>query len=395
MKKLSFLFAMTVLMTGCGYNALNTTDNCTSCHTNAGMLQAADPSIDPADFLVTQAFYDQKLPHSMLRCVDCHKGDPSATSMRQAHAGSIADPSLDPNAICAKCHAGIVQSYTTSLHYTLAGEQSYLNKVSCPYNNNLDTPFQADCERCHASCGNCHVAKPLTGGLISGHTFMPVPPMAQTCAQCHTEQANEFMGLTGEKPDVHYTNGLDCNDCHAEGIMGDGVSYTTMWSVKDLPRCGECHTDVTGGTSGIAAHNIPQMAFLNCTVCHAQPYVNFYSYSSLFVGNQYRGAVSLTVTDFRIGLNTVTSETYLYTTVRHYPITRDTFDYFGMGLLNGFDLVPTWQTTSPHNIQLITPQNGACNGCHTGNYFLTRSLLDPNDSAANLGVTVKPPPAVP
>ncbi len=396
MKKIFLFVALAFIFTGCGQSHLSTTDTCRSCHTNTQALKASDPSINTADFLVTQGFFDS--PHGLLQCVDCHKGDPTAGSMQQAHDGMVVDPSLNPQTVCANCHAGIVQSYTTSLHYTLAGEQAYLNKVSCPYNNNLDTPDKSDCQRCHASCGNCHVAKPLTGGLISGHTFMPVPPMQQTCAQCHTEQADEFLGLTGQAPDVHSTNGMQCIDCHGNGIHGDGITYTTMWDVQEMPQCGMCHTDVTTGTSGIADHNIAQMKTLYCTVCHAQPYENTYNYTSAFSGDTYIGAAGMTVTDFRIGYNILPQLPYLYTTVRHYPITRDTFDYFGSDLLNDFDSVPTWQTTSPHNIQLITPQNGggqtsSCSNCH-GNtsLFLTRDMLSPSDSAANLSVAITQPP---
>jgi thiosulfate/3-mercaptopyruvate sulfurtransferase len=393
MKKILLFISITLIIAGCGTSELNTTNTCKSCHTNANMLQSADPSINPTDFLVTQGFFDS--PHGILQCVDCHKGNPSSASMQQAHSGMINDPSLNPNTVCTNCHAGIVQSYTTSLHYTLAGEQSYLDKVSCPYNDNLNVPYTVDCQRCHASCGNCHVEKPLTGGLISGHTFMPIPPMQQTCLQCHKDQANEFLGLSGQAPDVHYTNGMQCIDCHGNGIHGDGITYTTMWDVKEMPQCGMCHTDVTNGTSNIAEHNVPQMKVLNCTVCHAQPYTNTYNYTSMFVGDQYVGSVSMTVTDFEIGFNTIPAVPYLYTTVRHYPITRDTFDYFGINLLNGFNLVPTWQTTSPHNIQAATPQNASCNDCHiNAGYFLTRDMLDPNDSLANLGVVTQPPPAV-
>ncbi|MGC8684170.1 MAG: lipoprotein [bacterium] len=389
-----FLFITIILvLSGCGTGELNNTNTCKVCHTNAQMLKSSNPAINPSDFLVTQNFFNS--PHGILQCADCHKGDPSSMSMQQAHTGMINDPSLDPNSVCVHCHAGIVQSYTTSLHYTLAGEKAYLNKVSCPYNNNLNVPYSADCQRCHASCGNCHVAKPLTGGLISGHTFMPVPPMEQTCLQCHKDQANEFLGLSSGIPDVHYTRGLQCIDCHGNGIHGDGITYTTMWDVKEMPQCGMCHTDVTNGTSNIEEHNIAQMKVLNCTVCHAQPYTNTYNYTGMFAGNQYVGTIGMTTTDFKIGFNTVPSQPYLYTTVRHYPITRYTFDYFGTDLLNDFDLVPTWQTTSPHNIQLVTPQNTGCNNYHTNtNLFLTRGLLNPDDSIANLNVVTQPPPAI-
>ncbi len=398
MKKLLVLMFIALVIAGCGKSEVNNINNCKVCHTSASMLQASASSINPADFLVTSAFLNS--PHNVMQCVDCHKGDSSTTSMVQAHNGIVNDPSLDPNTVCANCHAGIVQSYTTSLHYTLAGEKSYLQKISCSYYNNLNTPNKVDCQTCHASCGGCHVQRPITGGLIEGHEFT-VASMQDTCNQCHTTQAQEFEGLSGNPPDVHYNLGFQCKDCHSNGIHGDGITYTTMWQVKEMPQCGMCHTDVTNGTSGITEHNIPQMGTLNCTVCHSLPYKNTYDYISMYSGNQYIGAAQFTQTDFRIGLNDITTESYIYTTVRHYPITRDTFDYFGFGLLPGFDLVPTWQNTYPHNIQLITPQNGgdsisSCTNCHNNSsLFLTRDMLDQNDSAANLNIAIThPPPAV-
>lgn len=398
MKRTVSFISIALIIGGCGTSELHTTNTCKSCHTSAAMLQAAEPSVSVSDFLVTSSFLDS--PHNILQCADCHKGDPSGTSMQQAHEGMVLDPSFNPNTVCANCHAGIVQSYTTSLHNTLAGEQAYLQQISSSYYSDLNVPDKADCQKCHASCGSCHIEKPLTGGLVSGHTFMNPPSMKATCVQCHTEQAQEFLGLSGQVPDFHYTQGMQCIDCHGNGIHGDGVAYTSMWQVREMPQCGECHTDVTSGASAIEDHNIPQMAAVNCTVCHAQPYDNAYNYTSLYVGDQYRGAAGITVADFKIGADTVSTASYMYTTVRHYPVTRDTFDYFGMGLLPGFDLVPTWQATSPHNIQLITSQNGggqpgSCNNCHTNRaLFLTRDALDPGDSAANLGVVASPPPSV-
>ncbi|MDI6814752.1 MAG: hypothetical protein QMC90_01515, partial [Dehalococcoidales bacterium] len=68
--------------------------------------------------------------------------------------------------------------------------------------------------------------------------------------------------------------------------------------------------------------------------------------------------------------------------------TRDTFKYFCAQLPN-FDLVPTWKTSTPHNIQLVTPQNQSCNSCHgQKELFLTEENLIPDDSEANKEVIV-------
>lgn len=92
---------------------------------------------------------------------------------------------------------------------------------------------------------------------------------------------------------------------------------------------------------------------------------------------------------FKIGRNTVPGYPYAYVPVRHNPVDRQAFDYFGENLLPFFDEYPNWKTAAPRNIQRVTPQNRTCDSCH-GNrgLFLTREDLDPADARANEQVVV-------
>jgi thiosulfate/3-mercaptopyruvate sulfurtransferase len=100
--------------------------------------------------------------------------------------------------------------------------------------------------------------------------------------------------------------------------------------------------------------------------------------------------------EFKIGLNPQQSEErpWEYVLLRHAPVARDTFAYYGENLLPNFDAVPTWKYTTPHNIQRITPQNQECNNCHgQADLFLTADDVLPDEMEANSAVIVTEIPA--
>jgi hypothetical protein len=76
--------------------------------------------------------------------------------------------------------------------------------------------------------------------------------------------------------------------------------------------------------------------------------------------------------------------------VRHVPVARDSFAYYGADLLPNFDALPTWKYATPHNIQRITPQNEACGGCHgNAELFLTTDDVALDERKANENVIVE------
>jgi thiosulfate/3-mercaptopyruvate sulfurtransferase len=82
--------------------------------------------------------------------------------------------------------------------------------------------------------------------------------------------------------------------------------------------------------------------------------------------------------------------------VRHVPIVRDSFAYYGENLLPNFDALPTWKYATPHNIQRNTPQTETCNSCHgNAEFFLTADDVLPEELEANKDVIVEEvPPAM-
>ncbi|MDW8141513.1 MAG: hypothetical protein RMJ90_04435, partial [Candidatus Bipolaricaulota bacterium] len=153
------------------------------------------------------------------------------------------------------------------------------------------------------------------------------------------------------------------------------------------------------------AHTIPRHQSVSCQVCHAatlfvkdqnnrvthaQSYNNcFNCHSGFDEKNNYYRIPERKLVLFKIGKNTVPGYPYEIVPVRHNPIARNTFDYFGKDLLPHFDDYPNWKTAAPHNIQKVTAQNRQCNACH-GNeaLFLLEKDLDPNDAKANRKVVL-------
>jgi thiosulfate/3-mercaptopyruvate sulfurtransferase len=96
--------------------------------------------------------------------------------------------------------------------------------------------------------------------------------------------------------------------------------------------------------------------------------------------------------DTKIGRNPIKSgyRPWKYVTVRHVPIARDSFAYYGEDLLPDFNALPNWKYATPHTIQRITPQNESCNACH-GNteLFLTSEDVPSDELRANWPVIVE------
>jgi thiosulfate/3-mercaptopyruvate sulfurtransferase len=95
---------------------------------------------------------------------------------------------------------------------------------------------------------------------------------------------------------------------------------------------------------------------------------------------------------FKIGRNRLQGpdRPWKYVPVRHVPIDRESFAYYGDDLLPNFDALPTWKYATPHNIQRNTPQTETCNSCHgNAELFLIADDLAPDELEANKDVIVK------
>lgn len=388
-------------------------DNCIACHTDAGKLMSLVRTKEkppeggcgaaPARPLFLNYFVHPdflKSLHGSRPCTDCHGGNPQATEVETAHQNM--KKALET---CTTCHRQTVERQKTSIHMTLAGQDVWLKRRAGQENfDKLLVMRQNDCNKCHAGCADCHITIPqaVGGGLINGHRFFKRPPMEETCTVCHGTRAGaEYLGTVKEEEipaDVHFQKGMHCVDCHKEPMHGDGKHYESRWEVAGLPKCTDCHQALPNTST--PAHTIPKHQQVSCQVCHAatlfvrdqagrvthaQSYNNcFNCHSGFDEKNTYYRIPERKLVLFKIGKNTVPSYPYETVPVRHNPIARNTFDYFGKNLLPHFDDYPNWKTAAPHNMQRVTSQNRQCNACH-GNeaLFLLEKDLDPNDAQAN------------
>jgi len=341
--------------------------------------------------------------HARLGCIACHGGTGGTDDMEAAHEGMVRDP--DPEQTCELCHAEITQAHVESLHYDLQGYLTVLAERSDDEHwPQLMEAYDDQCTSCHASCGQCHVSRPTSadGGLISGHAFREIPPMNLTCTGCHGSRIeDEYKGRNereegGRYPaDVHYNpGGMACFACHSademHGTLGD---FDHRYDGPATPSCtGEgCHEDVAPG-DGIEQHDEVHLDRLACQVCHSVDYKNCYNCHVQLSED----GVPFFRTDpsqmmFRIGRNPIRSaeRPWDYVLLRHVPVARDTFSYYGEDLLSNFDARPTWTYATPHNIQRQTPQNSSCDACHgNAGIFLTPDDVNPDELEANRNVIV-------
>jgi hypothetical protein len=336
--------------------------------------------------------------HGRYGCITCHGGTGGTDDKEAAHEGMVREPASAE--ACGDCHPDQVATDQNSLHSNLSGYTTVLAARSAPEKMaQLEVMMGNHCDKCHTTCGQCHVSRPtnLGGGLVAGHEFKKIPPMNLTCTGCHGSRIeDEYKGKNeGVKADVHWIQGgMPCFDCHlADEMHGATGEFDHRYDGPPTPSCQEptCHPDVAAG-DGIQQHASHHLEVLSCQVCHSTTYKNCYS---CHVGQE--DGVAYFKTDesqmlFKIGRNPLQSQDrpWTYVPVRHVPIVRDSFSYYGENLLPNFDALPTWKYATPHNIQRITPQNETCDACH-GNpeFFLTADDVAPEELEANRDVIVK------
>jgi len=346
--------------------------------------------------------YSQDL-HSLINCTQCHGGQ-AVNDMTLAHTDMNERPAQNAET-CGSCHTDVTPASLNSLHSTLAGYDTALYERSVPENHPVLEDMEAShCNECHTTCGDCHISQPFSvgGGLLDGHNYVETPPMSQTCTACHGSRVkNEYFGLNeGFPSDVHFRNRMSCSDCHtADEIHGIGITADHRYDGVAEPSCESCHQDEIGVGSGIEQHEIHGTEILSCQSCHSIEYTNC---TNCHVEQTDDGVPFFSVEShdmgFYLGRNDLqgAERPYRYVTVRHVPIDRDSFSFYGDNLLPNFDNRPTWMLATPHNIQRNTPQNATCDSCHGNDaLFLTIDKVVESERAANINIIVDGAPLLP
>lgn len=386
-----FLFSA-ILIAGCAKVTNKDKDTlpfgtCEGCHTDYAHLQkvyspdtaapaggcgGTAPHYEPYDRVYMdgegyEAF--KSSTHNMLACTDCHNGTDKTSDKQLAHSGDfISHPSEHYGDKCGSCHADIVTDFSTSLHHGTG------QKRKVAMRSGLDGPedfsqlpqhqiegYNANCATCHGTCGNCHVVRPPIGGggLANGHNFVKNPDMLNTCVSCHTSRGGHaYLGVApGTKADVHLTEaGFECIDCHSGSeLHGNGVPVDHRYEYSELPECENCHDEAEN-----MYHDMHYDDF-NCHVCHSQDYNNC---GSCHVHGD--GARIPAYQDFKIALNPIpeVKPDFKMTLVRRTPAAPDNWDVYGIGDYPDFEAFPTFNYTSPHNIQRWTSRTQADGSCY-------------------------------
>ncbi len=355
-------------------------------------------------------FLENDPVHYNVGCVSCHGGKPTVIAestkkddrikaMDDAHSNMVTDPSETPDLTCGNCHSEITAHNENSMHTQLWGEQfkiaQRLNGTelieSCPAD--AQAKFNGECMSCHTTCGQCHISRPNTvhAGLLDKHVFQKTPDMANNCTACHGSRiGKDFYGeLEGNLPDVHFTSKdhNDCLTCHNEDFHGDGTEALnppqSRYEVNNIPKCEDCHQQDSDDNLYHQQHwangDPSDGADVSCFVCHSQPYV---SCDGCHTQGQWKQGYAEVDTDihegdngyyieypdFKIGVN----PSYLnensefapslkvhyidkWVLLRHIPISDETYDNWGV-TQEHFNILETWEYTSPHNIQRWTNQ---------------------------------------
>jgi len=397
-------------------------DSCIGCHTDYDLLQeihtpdsiipsggcsGPPPYFQPYDrvYLDSIGFASfQTTTHGQMECTECHGGVGDTSDKATAHSGAfVRYPSFEDIGVCAECHGGIVAGFENGLHYNGWGQRnSQIRRAGVEsfeeLHEGVQTGYDENCATCHASCGSCHVNRPLAGGggLMNGHNFAP-PEMRDNCTACHSSRGGHaYYGVgVGTKPDVHLTKaGFTCLECHSTNEMhaSTGTVYATRYDVDALPQCVDCHVDLEESN----VYHKQHYEQFNCQVCHSQDYNEC---GSCHVGGE--GARIHSHQAFKIGLNPLASKPYEFSTVRRTLAAPDTWEVYGLPELLDFNDKALFNYTSPHGILRWTSrteveESGDCgDACHIGPnnenrglYLFREDLLQQWEKDAAAGVVV-------
>jgi thiosulfate/3-mercaptopyruvate sulfurtransferase len=402
--------------------------SCEGCHTNYAHLQAVyspdtaapaggcggeAPHYEPYDrvFMGGQGYIDFKnSSHYDVGCVGCHNGKDGTSDKKLAHSDSfISHPSAIYDQKCKTCHEAISNNFKTSLHHGMGQKRKVTMRSGLSGYKEFDKlpahqieGYNSNCATCHGTCGNCHIVRPPIGGggLANGHKFTKTPDMNSVCVTCHVSRGGHaYLGVaSGTQPDVHLTKmGYRCTECHkGDELHGDGVEVDQRYAYTKLPTCTSCHK---GLESKNTYHSMHYNTF-NCQTCHSQNYNNCGSCHIHGSGARVPSYMS-----YKIAMNPLPDikKGYKYSVVRRTLAAPDNWEKYGVPEYSNFDVLPTYNYTSPHNILRWTSRTKVNSGmscssnCHIrqdGTTILNKDLYLHNsdllswEMTATSGITV-------
>lgn len=378
-------------------------NSCEGCHTDYEKLIAVHspdttppasgcggeaPSYEPYDrvYLGGTGYDDFKASgHYGIGCVNCHGGVGDSGEKLEAHSGDWTDtPSMYYAENCGTCHSDITDNFTTSLHNGTGQKRKVAMRHGGSSSADWETlseehkaGYTKNCATCHGTCGNCHITRPDLGGggLAKGHKFNAYESknanldMLNICVTCHTSRGGHaFLGVAaGTEPDLHQQYGYTCLDCHdGHELHGDGKPVEQRYAYTELPSCDQCHGNLENvGSDEAKKYHSVHMDDFSCYVCHSQDYNNC---GSCHVGGE--GARIGHYQDFKLAINPIPDVKSGFnsdiTVVRRTLGAPDNWKEYGVPEYESFNVFPTYNYTSPHNILKRTTRTEVEDGSSCG-----------------------------
>ena len=314
--------------------------------------------------------------HYSIGCTGCHNGNGETGDKYEAHSGDwTSTPSLMHQEKCATCHENQSNNFVTSLHNGTGQKWKVAMRAGLEGASQFEQlpqhhkdAYDAKCATCHGTCGNCHITRPpiAGGGLTDAHNFIKTPDWYNVCVSCHTSRGGHaFLGAEAE-PDVHRKeHKMTCLNCH-DGVElhGNGQPVEQRYEYTELPSCVGCHKALNSGLDTSNIYHSEHYEDFQCQMCHSQEYNNCGA-CHIKDGHPEFPAYM----DLKIALNTIPElRDGKFALVRRTLAHPDNWTGYGEDLAyENFDVLPTYNYTTPHNILKWTQQTEVSDGmdCYT------------------------------
>lgn len=190
-----------------------------------------------------------------------------ATNFRQRTMRSWLEPYGPHN--CGPSFADLPpEQILKSAEFDFTNTKKIRDEINVLFSDEQAIAKQRLCNVCHAGCLDCHYAPNKERG---SHGFIKVPD-SYSCmgtgrgnSVCHTGSGHSRRGETyiggfysipqGRSPDIHFTKGIHCVDCHQTGKKG-------MGDMQRKATCADCHLEIEKALANSIHRN------LTCTACH-------------------------------------------------------------------------------------------------------------------------------
>jgi hypothetical protein len=159
------------------------------------------------------------------------------------------------------------------------GYEEIAKNTKVPFTREMSSINQKACNMCHVGCLDCHYApkkKDPNDPAMGSHTFeKKISP--QTCygggrgSLCHAGPEDRRRGAgyiggpysnpAGAPPDIHYSKGLLCTDCHDTPAKDKKFLHG---QVKRQASCSKCHDSAVKSVSKSVHKKV------SCEACHVQ-----------------------------------------------------------------------------------------------------------------------------